>query len=192
METFNVGDTIDGRYVITDILGKGGMGMVFAASRRGLASLVAIKVLLPELREKPEVAGRFAREALVADSLGSHHVARVQEVGTTAAGTPFIVMEHLTGHDLAALIKKKGKFAHVDAVDLVLLYTKCSACDNSKCSSEVASAVSSCSTYYACFATCDCDDTICQEFECVPGAACDTAIGTLTTCQDDNCAADCE
>jgi hypothetical protein len=72
------------------------------------------------------------------------------------------------------------------------LYTKCSACDNSKCSSEVASAVSSCSTYYACFATCDCDDTICQEFECVPGAACDTAIGTLTTCQDDNCAADCE
>ena len=105
MDTFNVGDILDGKYEITRILGKGGMGLVVEARRPGLTTPVALKVLLPELRDKPEVVARFAREARAGDSLRSEHVARVLDVGTTAGGTPFIVMEHLAGQDLAAVIQ---------------------------------------------------------------------------------------
>ena len=60
MDTFNVGDTIDGKYEITRILGKGGMGLVVEARRPGLATPVALKVLLPKARDKPEVVARQA------------------------------------------------------------------------------------------------------------------------------------
>ncbi len=56
MDTFNVGDTIDGKYEITRILGKGGMGLVVAARRPGLSTPVALKVLLPEQLARPKAA----------------------------------------------------------------------------------------------------------------------------------------
>jgi serine/threonine protein kinase/TPR repeat protein len=120
VDTFTPGDTIDGKYTIDAVLGKGGMGLVLSARRPGLSTLVAIKVLLPELRDKPEIAGRFAREARVADSLRSEHVARVLDVGATPAGTPYIVMEHLAGQDLAALIAARGQLPVAEAADLLL------------------------------------------------------------------------
>jgi serine/threonine-protein kinase len=120
LDTFDVGDTIDGKYEITRVLGKGGMGLVVAARRPGLSTLVALKVLLPELRDKPDIAGRFAREARAGDTLRSEHVARVLDVGTTAGGTPFIVMEHLAGQDLAALIQAEGRLGVEQAADLLL------------------------------------------------------------------------
>ena len=87
METFEPGDLIDGKFQIVAPLGEGGMGLVFSASRPGLTSLVALKVLLPKFRDNPEVCARFSREAKAADMLRSEHVARVLDVGTTAAGT---------------------------------------------------------------------------------------------------------
>ena len=77
MDTFKVGDTIDGKYTVTRILGQGGMGIVLEASRPGLPKPVAIKVLLQAYQTKPGIAARFAREARVVDSLQTEHVARV-------------------------------------------------------------------------------------------------------------------
>jgi serine/threonine protein kinase/TPR repeat protein len=120
VDNFNVGDVIDGRYTITDVLGRGGMGVVFEATRPGLTTRVAIKVLLPHLCEKAELAGRFAREARIADTLQSEHVARVLDVGTTAAGTAFMVMERLIGKDLGAVIAARGPLPLDETVDLLL------------------------------------------------------------------------
>jgi serine/threonine protein kinase/TPR repeat protein len=120
METFEPGDVIDGKYKITKLLGRGGMGLVVAATQPGLDTLVALKVLLPELRDKPEVAARFAREARAADRLRSEHVARVYAVSTTPAGTPFIVMEHLDGDDLAVVLKARGRLELAEAVEYLL------------------------------------------------------------------------
>jgi serine/threonine-protein kinase len=61
-----------------------------------------------------------AREARAGDTLRSEHVARVHEVGTTSGGTPFIVMEHLAGQDLAAVLEERGKLPVADAADLLL------------------------------------------------------------------------
>jgi hypothetical protein len=74
-----------------------------------------------------------------------------------------------------------------------MLYTACSACDHTSCSTYVTTAVSDCTAFYACYAQCDCSDTACQTTcESQITVACDTAIGTLTDCQDTFCAASCD
>jgi serine/threonine protein kinase len=63
LHTFTVGDVILDKYEVTGTLGKGGMGFVLAAWHRELHARVALKFLLPALRDKPELCSRFAREA---------------------------------------------------------------------------------------------------------------------------------
>ncbi len=97
----NEGDVIDGRYRVEKLLGKGGMGAVYAARHLQLCQRVAIKVLLPEMLAYPEVVERFARESRASVQIKSEHVARVFDVGTLPTGSPYIVMEYLEGTDLA-------------------------------------------------------------------------------------------
>jgi hypothetical protein len=66
VRTFEVGDVIAGKYEVTRVLGQGGMGLVVAAFHRDLDALVALKVLLPSLRESPQSKERFTREARTA------------------------------------------------------------------------------------------------------------------------------
>jgi serine/threonine-protein kinase len=116
---FKVGDIVLDKYEITGVLGKGGMGLVLAARHREHRELVALKVLLPALRDKPELCARFAREARAGIRIKSPHVARVYDVDTVD-GVPFMVMEHLTGQDLAAVIHKRGPLPVEEAADLLL------------------------------------------------------------------------
>lgn len=58
-----VGTTIRGKYQVTRVLGRGGMGVVVGARHLALDQDVAIKVLLPEMLQLPAVLERFAREA---------------------------------------------------------------------------------------------------------------------------------
>ncbi len=103
MAVFQIGDVILGKYEVTQVLGQGGMGIVFAARHRELDAPVALKFLLPSLRESPQSAERFAAEARTAMRLKSEHVVRVYDVATVD-GAPFIVMEYLTGQDLSKVI----------------------------------------------------------------------------------------
>jgi serine/threonine-protein kinase len=120
VETFEENAVIDGKYKVTKVLGRGGMGLVVEATQPGLDTPVAIKVLLPELCNKPEIAARFAREARAANKLRSEHVARVYSVGATPEGTPFIVMERLEGSDLAEELKARVRFEPPDAANFLL------------------------------------------------------------------------
>ncbi len=119
LEPFKVGDVILDRYEVTAVLGKGGMGVVLAAHRRELDDLVALKFLHPSLRDKPEIAARFAQEARTAIRIKNEHVARVFDVGSVD-GVPFIVMEHLTGHDLSAILRERGQLPIAESADLLL------------------------------------------------------------------------
>src|ERR1700679_618964 len=114
MASFDIGDVIADKYKITDVLGKGGMGIVYAARHRELDELVALKFLLSSQGDSPEVAKRFLREARAGMRIKSQHVARVSDVGT-ASGAPFIVMEHLEGDDLAKVLAAQGPFKLRDA-----------------------------------------------------------------------------
>lgn len=100
----SVGDVIAAKYEVEQVLGRGGMGVVVAARHLHLDTRVALKFLLPHALVDAEAVQRFTREARAAALLRGEHVARVRDVGTLDTGAPYIVMEHLTGTDLAEVI----------------------------------------------------------------------------------------
>jgi serine/threonine protein kinase len=99
-----VGELVAGKYRIERVLGHGGMGVVVAAMHEQLRQRVAIKMLLPEAKASPNAVSRFLREARAAAAIKGEHVARVLDVGELEGGSPYIVMEHLEGRDLAAIL----------------------------------------------------------------------------------------
>jgi serine/threonine-protein kinase len=99
---FDTGTTIGGKYRIVSLIGVGGVGRVYLAKHIELDTDVAIKVLRPEMMERPDVVHRFAREARASVRLRSERIARVYDVGTHE-GTPYFVMEHMVGCDLLEL-----------------------------------------------------------------------------------------
>ncbi|GAC1553529.1 MAG: hypothetical protein NVS3B10_15260 [Polyangiales bacterium] len=114
------GDTLLGKYQIERVLGQGGMGVVVAARHIVLDERVAIKFLLPSVSGSSEVVKRFLREAQAAVKIRNEHVARVIDVGTMETGAPYIVMEYLSGLDLAEWVEKRGPMPVADAVECVL------------------------------------------------------------------------
>ncbi len=108
------------KYRIDRVLGKGGMGVVLAATHLQLNERVAMKFLLPEVLSNREIVTRFMREAQAAVRLKGEHVARVIDVGTLPWGAPYMVMEFLEGMDLAALIEHRGTIPSHEAVDYLL------------------------------------------------------------------------
>jgi len=85
------GAIIGGKYQVTRVLGRGGMGVVVAAHHTILKHTVAVKFLLPQATELPGATERFLREAQSAVAIRSEHVARVIDVGRSSEGAPFIV-----------------------------------------------------------------------------------------------------
>jgi tRNA A-37 threonylcarbamoyl transferase component Bud32 len=115
------GQIIAGRYRVERLLGRGGMGMVFAARHVDIDDLVAIKVMLPEVEPDSGHVGRFLSEARAARRIKSQHVVRVLDVGTLdGSGTPFMVMELLDGADFAVMLSRRGAMPVGEAVDYML------------------------------------------------------------------------
>lgn len=111
-----VGDVVEGKYRVDRVLGAGGMGMVVAATHLQLQQTVAIKFLLPSVRNSAEAVERFLREARAAVRLTSPHVARVFDVGTLQDGLPFIVLELFDGEDLDQRLESRKRFTPEDVV----------------------------------------------------------------------------
>ena len=99
---------VGGRYRVGKTLGRGGMGEVVEATHEQLGTRVAIKVMRSERAQKPELVERFLREARAAAQLQGEHVCRVHDFGTLEGGAPYMVMELLTGRDLASIVKDSG------------------------------------------------------------------------------------
>ena len=114
------GQTLAGKYLVEEVLGIGGMGVVVAAKHLQLDQRVAIKYLLPQALLNPEVVERFAREARAAAKIRGEHVARVIDVGQFDDGAPYMVMEHLDGHDLAKHLELHGPLPIEDACRFLL------------------------------------------------------------------------
>ncbi len=99
------GQTV-GDYQLELLLGRGGMGEVYAALHVPTQNKVALKLLHPNMVESTEYVQRFMREAQAAAAVPTEHVAQVYELGFTPHGGPFIAMELLEGHDLAFYLRK--------------------------------------------------------------------------------------
>jgi serine/threonine-protein kinase len=119
-DPIQVGDVVAGKYRVDRLLGEGGMGIVVAATHVQLDERVALKFLRPSVASNPEVVQRFIREARAAVKVRSEHVARVLDVGTLEAGTPYMVMEYLDGQDLSQTIASRGPLPVGETVTYVL------------------------------------------------------------------------
>jgi serine/threonine protein kinase/Tfp pilus assembly protein PilF len=102
LENILVGRVL-GHYHIAAFLGAGGMGEVYLARDPRLDRTVALKILPPDLASDPDRMQRFTCEARAASALNHPNVAVIFDVGESG-GIPFIVMEHVEGHTLAAKI----------------------------------------------------------------------------------------
>jgi len=103
-----IGQVINGKYRIERQIGRGGMGIVLAATHLQLEHVVAIKVMRRDLVVDDKALDRLLMEARSAARIRSEHVARVLDVGTLDNGSPFIVMEYLEGENLADLLDREG------------------------------------------------------------------------------------
>ncbi|MGW7125115.1 serine/threonine-protein kinase, partial [Streptomyces sp. NPDC054901] len=112
-----VGDELAGRYRLDERLGRGGMGEVWRGHDLSLDRSVAVKVLL-EAATGDEVASRFRREATIGARLQHPGITVVHDVGRQD-GRLFIVMELLSGEDLATVLARSpGGLPVATALDL--------------------------------------------------------------------------
>lgn len=101
-----VGDTL-GKYRLTGVLGRGGMGVVYEAADPVIDRKVAIKVLPNTLASDPLARERLLREARLAGQLLHPNVVAVFEAGE-ADGVMFLVLERVSGGSAADRIKRDG------------------------------------------------------------------------------------
>jgi DNA-directed RNA polymerase subunit RPC12/RpoP len=104
-----------GGYRILEVLGQGGMGVVFRAEDVNLKRIVALKAMLPSLAASPSAKKRFLREAQTAASIKHDHIVTIHQVGEDR-GAPFLAMEFLHGEPLDTRLKREGKLPIQDVV----------------------------------------------------------------------------
>jgi len=118
-QTFSPGTIFAKKYRLDHVIGKGGMGIVFAATHLQLDQKVAIKLLLPDVVDNHEVVRRFLIEARACSKVRSDHVTQVFDVGGEE-GMPYMVMELLEGENFSQLLKQNGPMPIPMVVDCML------------------------------------------------------------------------
>lgn len=107
------------RYEWLELLGRGGMGVVFKARDLVLDEVVAIKVLYGHVADDDgAVVARFKREISLNRKVKHPNVARMYDFGTSG-GHPFITMEFVPGKDLQTLILEEGRIAPSRALPIL-------------------------------------------------------------------------
>jgi hypothetical protein len=113
--------TIAGRYRIEQRIGVGGMSTVMLALDQRLERYVAVKLLAEHLADDPAFVSRFRREALAAARLVHPNIVQVFDSGfDERQHQHFIVMEHVSGHSCAELLRDHGHLDVEQAVEIIV------------------------------------------------------------------------
>jgi ATP/maltotriose-dependent transcriptional regulator MalT len=104
-------------FVDPEEIGCGGFGVVYRCNQRALDRIVAVKALTADL--EPDNLERFVREQAAMGKLSGHpHIVSIFQVGTTASGRPYIVMQYHPHDSLEAKIHDDGPVGWADAVHI--------------------------------------------------------------------------
>ncbi len=103
------GTVIAGKFRLERVIGRGGMGSVWAARHEQIGMPVAVK-FIEASADTPESRARFEREAKAAGQLRSPHVVQILDHGVDG-DTPYIAMELLEGEDLGARLRRVGRIS---------------------------------------------------------------------------------
>jgi predicted Ser/Thr protein kinase len=113
-----VDEVMFGRYRLVDVIGQGGMGTVYRAHDTAIGRDVAIKVLPPELANKPGYQERFRREAHTAARLAEPHVIPIYDTGEID-GRLYLVMPVIDGVDLSTVLERPEPMHPARAVAII-------------------------------------------------------------------------
>jgi serine/threonine-protein kinase len=105
-------------YRLEDVLGRGGMSVVYLAEDLCLHRKVAIKLLAPELAKDERFRERFVRESELAASIDHANVIPIYEAGEVD-GRLYIAMRYVAGTDLKTLLRREGSLEPHRAVAIV-------------------------------------------------------------------------
>jgi serine/threonine-protein kinase len=104
-----LGKELSDRYVVTQLLGTGAMGVVYKARHKLLDREVAIKVLKQDASGDEVNRKRFETEAKAASALNHPNLIAVHDYGFMDDGTPFLVMDYLEGESLSSALKREKR-----------------------------------------------------------------------------------
>ena len=113
-----LGAVVD-RYRVTGLMGCGATGCVYQAAHVESGRRFVIKFLLPEHASNRERLRRFQNEAKAAGHLEHPNIGTVIDAGSAPDGSPYVVMEYLTGQDCGQLLVLNGPLPVVRACDIV-------------------------------------------------------------------------
>ena len=113
--SWRLGKMLDNRYEILEILGIGGMAVVYKAFDHKLKRNVAIKVLRDNVALDDEFRRRFRTEYQAVAMLSHPNIRAVYDV-VSSGDTEYIVMEYVDGTDLKQYLKKKGRLPWKEAL----------------------------------------------------------------------------
>src|SRR4051794_13835409 len=103
---------------VEEVLGTGGMGVIYRATELRLGRPVALKLIATEQASDPDVRDRFEREARLTAAIDHPNVIPVYGAGEED-GHLYLVMRYVPGTDLHALLRREGRLAPARAADVV-------------------------------------------------------------------------
>ena len=103
---------------ILELLGQGGMGVVYKARQQQLDRLVALKILPPQIGRTEAFAERFTREARSLARLSHPRIVMIYDFGHTEAGLYYFIMEFVDGTDLRRVIQA-GELSASEALTII-------------------------------------------------------------------------
>jgi serine/threonine-protein kinase len=113
-----IGKRISGRYKLLEVIGDGGMAIVYRAVDLILDRDVAVKILRTEFSDDEEFIRRFRREAEAATSLDHPNIVSIFDVGEED-NIYFIVMEYVQGKTLKQYIKEHDRLSVEQSIDII-------------------------------------------------------------------------
>jgi eukaryotic-like serine/threonine-protein kinase len=113
-----IGTRLADRYEIVEVVGRGGMGVVYKVRQEYMDRFMAIKMLHSHMVADSEAVKRFFREAKTVSQVRHHHIITLYDFGMSKLGQPYLVMDYLEGTSLKNELKDHGPISIEQAASI--------------------------------------------------------------------------